>query len=111
MTRASMADSRMFMRGLYWAVQRRLLLLSVFVVIASLLLFMPMPGSDTYAARAIENAGHTPLFFVGTVFILLILHHDLRMDGARLYALAGVIGSLAGLASEAIQKPLKRDAS
>ena len=72
---------------------------------------MPLPASDTYAARAIENAGHTPLFLAGTLFILSILRHDLRMDGARLYALAGFIGAGAGIASEAIQKPLKRDAS
>jgi VanZ family protein len=92
-------------------VNRRLLLLIVFVVVASLLLFVPLPHSDTYAERAIENAGHTPLFFIGTLFILQILRHDLRFEGRRLYALAGLIGMCAGFASEIIQKPLKRDAS
>jgi len=92
-------------------VPRRLVLLILFVLVAALLLYVPLPIPPTYAGRTIENAGHTPLFLVGTLFVLTILRHDFRVDGLRLYALAGVIGAVAGVASEAIQKPLRRDAS
>ncbi len=90
---------------------RRLLLLIVFVLVAAALLFVPLPIPPTYAGRTIENAGHTPLFLVGTLFILAILRHDFQMQGARLYALAGLIGVGGGLMSEVIQMPLRRDAS
>jgi hypothetical protein len=78
----------MFMREVYWAVSRRLIFLSAFVLVAAALLFVPLPIPPTYAGRTIENAGH-----------------------ARLYALAGLIGVGAGLLSEIIQQPLQRDAS
>jgi VanZ family protein len=111
----------MFMREVYWRrrrtgsmsrpVSRRLILLFLFVILAAMLLFMPLPIRPTYAASAIENAGHTPLFLVGTLFMLVVLRHDFRFSGARLYAYAGMIGVGAGLLSEAIQQPLHRDAS
>jgi VanZ family protein len=101
----------MFMREVYWAVSRRLLLLVVYVLVAAALLFVPLPISTTYAGRTIENAGHTPLFLIGTLAVLSILRHDLKLNGARLYALAGLIGCGAGFLSEVIQKPLHRDAS
>lgn len=78
---------------------------------AAVLLFVPLPVAPTYAGRTIENAGHMPLFFIGTWFILAILRHDWDMTGVRLYAFAGLIGVVAGLASEIIQKPLQRDPS
>lgn len=90
---------------------RRLILLIAFVIVAAALLFVPLPMPATFAGRTIENSGHTPLFLMGTFFILSILRHDFRIEGARLYALAGLIGAAAGCASEAIQKPLRRDAS
>jgi hypothetical protein len=92
-------------------VSRRLLLLLLFIVVASTLLFVPLPIPGTYAGRTIENAGHTPLFLIGTLFVLGILRHDYRLEGARLYALAGAICAGAGLLSEVIQRPLRRDAS
>jgi len=93
-------------------VTRRLILLIAFVVVAAALLFVPLPMSgQTYAERTIENAGHTPLFLVGTLFILSILRHDFRIEGMRLYAFSGLIGAGAGLLSEIIQRPLRRDAS
>jgi VanZ family protein len=92
-------------------VNRRLLLLIVFVIVASLLLFLPLSAQSTYFSRTIENAGHTPLFLLGTLFVLFVLRHDLHMEGRRLYALAGLIGAGAGFASEVIQEPLRRDAS
>jgi VanZ family protein len=101
----------MFMREVYWAVSRRFVLLIVFMVVAAALLLMPMPFSTTLAGRTIENAGHTPLFAVGTLCILSILRHDYRMEGPRLYALAGFLGASAGFVSEVIQQPLHRDAS
>ncbi|HEU4591215.1 MAG TPA: hypothetical protein VFS13_09915 [Steroidobacteraceae bacterium] len=90
---------------------RRLLLLIAFVIVAAALLFVPIPIGPTYAARTIEDAGHTPLFFAGTLFVLAILRHDLRVEGLRLYLLAALLGGGAGLLSEIIQMPLQRDAS
>jgi len=83
----------------------------LFVVVAALLLFVQLPIPPTYAGRTIENAGHTPLFLVGTLFVLAILRHDFRLEGLRLYALAAVLCTAAGIASEAIQEPFRRDAS
>lgn len=79
--------------------------------LAGLLLFAPLPISYTYFARTIENAGHTPLFFLVTMGVLFVFRDHPRFTGARLYALAGMIGVGAGLLSELIQKPLARDAS
>ena len=90
---------------------RRILLLIVFVVVASALLFVPLPILPTYAGRTIENAGHTPLFLIGTLFILAILRHDFHVQGARLYIIAGLLGAGCGFMSEVIQMPLHRDAS
>ncbi len=90
---------------------RRLLLLFAFVLVAAALLFVQLPIPPTYAGRTIENAGHVPLFLIGTLFILAILRHDLHVEGIRLYALAGLIGAGCGLLSEIIQRPLRRDAS
>jgi len=111
MMRASIAVNLMFMREVYWAVSRRLIFLCAFVLLAAALLFVPLPIPPTYAGRTLENAGHTPLFLLATLAVMLVLRHDLRIAGARLYALAGLIGLGAGLLSEIIQKPLRRDAS
>jgi VanZ family protein len=92
-------------------VSRRILLLSAFVLVAAALLFVPLPIPPSYAGRTIENAGHVPLFLIGTLFILVILRHDLKIEGARLYVLAGLVGAGCGLLSEIIQRPLRRDAS
>ncbi len=92
-------------------VSRRLLLLAVFVVVAATLLLVPLPIPETYAGRTIENAGHTPLFFVGTLFVLAILRQDFGIAGVRLYALAGLLGAVAGVSSEILQTPFNRDAS
>jgi VanZ family protein len=92
-------------------VTRRLVLLSVFVVVAATLLLVPLPIAETYAGRTIENAGHTPLFFVGTLFVLAILRQDFGIGGVRLYALAGLLGALTGVLSEILQTPFNRDAS
>jgi hypothetical protein len=90
---------------------RRILLLFLFVIVAAALLFVPLPIPPTYAGRTIENAGHTPLFLVGTLFIIAILRHDFHVQGTRLYALAGLLGVGCGFMSEVIQMPLRRDAS
>ncbi len=90
---------------------RRLLLLTGFVIVAAALLFVPVPITPTYATRTIENAGHTPLFLVGTLFVLAVLRHDLHFEGLRLYLLGALLGGGAGLLSEIIQMPLRRDAS
>ena len=90
---------------------RRLIFLCAFAVVAAILLFVPLPMPPTFAGRTIENAGHTPLFLIATLAVLVMLRHDLRIEGARLYALAGLIGGGAGLLSEIVQKPLRRDAS
>jgi len=81
------------------------------VLVASGLLFVPLPIPASYAGRTIENAGHMPLFLLGTLFVIGILRHDFKLEGARLYAYAGLIGAGAGLLSEVIQRPLRRDAS
>lgn len=90
---------------------RRLWFLILFVVVASALLFVPLPMPASYAGRTIENAGHMPLFLLGTLFVIGILRHDFKFEGGRLYAFAGLIGAGAGLLSEVIQRPLRRDAS
>ena len=41
----------------------------------------------------------------------MILRRDFGFEGARLYAIAGLIGASAGFLSEVIQRPLRRDAS
>ena len=63
---------------------RRLLLLIAFIIVAAALLFVPLPIPPTYAGRTIENAGHTPLFLVGTLFIISILRHDFHVQAPRL---------------------------
>ena len=90
---------------------RRLLLLAAFLAVASALLFIPLPIPPTAAGRTIENAGHTPLFMLLTLGVLVILRDDFMMHSGRLYALSGLIGVGAGFLTEAIQKPLRRDAS
>jgi VanZ family protein len=92
-------------------VSRRLLYLTVLFVLAGLLLFAPMPITPSYFGRAIENAGHTPLFFLLTLGLLFALRTDPRFTGARLYAAAGMVGAGTGFLSEVIQRPLARDAS
>jgi hypothetical protein len=92
-------------------VQRRLLYLLMLLVFAGALLFMQLPIPPTYAGRTIENAGHTPLFFLITLGVLLVLRDHPRFTGARLYAMAGLAGGGAGFLSEVIQRPLRRDAS
>ena len=90
---------------------RRLLYLLILFVLAGLLLFVPLPIAPTYAGRTIENAGHTPLFFLVTLGVLVAMRNHPRLHGVRLYAFAGLIGAGAGLLSEVIQRPLARDAS
>jgi VanZ family protein len=80
-------------------------------VLAAVLLFVPLPIPPTYAGRTVENAGHAPLFFGVTLGVLIAMRDHARFPGARLYALAGLIGLGAGFLSEVIQKPLARDAS
>jgi VanZ family protein len=92
-------------------VTRRLLYLLILFVVASMLLFVPLPIQPTYAGRTIENAGHTPLFFLVTLVVLFVMRDHPRFQGVRGYALAGLIGAGAGFLSEVIQKPLARDAS
>jgi hypothetical protein len=92
-------------------VSLRYLLLGLFVIAAAALLFVPLPIPPTYAGRTIEDAGHTPLFFIGTLFILSILRLDWELAGVRLYAYAGLIGAAASGASEVMQKSVRRDAS
>jgi hypothetical protein len=81
------------------------------LVFAGALLFMQLPIPSTYAGRTIENAGHTPLFFMITLGVLYVLRDHPRFSGARLYAMAGLAGAGAGFLSEVIQRPLRRDAS
>lgn len=81
------------------------------MLVAAALLFGPLPIPATYAGRTIENAGHTPLFFIATLAVLVVLRYDLKIEGLRLYALAGLICIGAALVSEIIQQPLQRDAS
>lgn len=90
---------------------RRLLYILILFVVASLLLFVPLPIPPTYAGRTIENAGHTPLFFLVTLGVFFVMRDNPRFPGVRLYALAGLIGVGTGFLSEVIQRPLARDAS
>ena len=90
---------------------RRFLYVLVLFVIAGLLLFLPLPIASNYAGRTLENAGHTPLFFLVTLGLMFAMRDYPRFQGARLYALGAMVGSGAGFLSEVIQKPLARDAS
>ena len=90
---------------------RRLILLVLFVLAAATLLFVPLPIPPSYAGRTIENAGHMPLFLVGTLSILSLMRHEWDLEGARLYVYAGLIGAAASVGSELLQWPLRRDAS
>jgi hypothetical protein len=92
-------------------VPRRLLYMLILFVLAGLLLFLPLPIASNYAGRTLENAGHTPLFFLVTLGVLFTMRDHPRFQGVRLYALAGMIGVGAGFLSEVIQMPLGRDAS
>ena len=49
---------------------RRLLYLLLLLMVAAALLFLRLPVPPTYMGRTIENAGHTPLFFLITLGIL-----------------------------------------
>jgi VanZ family protein len=92
-------------------VSHRLLILVALLVVVATLLFIRLPIPPTFAGRTIENAGHLPVFFLVTIGLLIVLRKDFRVSGARLYALAGLIGAGLGFLSEVIQKPLARDAS
>jgi hypothetical protein len=89
---------------------RLLIFVALFIVVATLL-FMRLPVPPTFAGRTIENAGHMPVFFLVTLGLLIVLRTDFRFEGARLYALAGLMGAGLGFISEVIQEPLARDAS
>ena len=91
--------------------QRRLLYLIALLIVAGVLLFVKLPIPPTYAGRTIENAGHTPLFFLLTLAVLFVLRGDPRFTGVKLYVLAGLAGAGGGLLTEIIQRPLARDAS
>jgi len=88
-----------------------MLYMLILFVLAGLLLFVPLPLAPTYAGRTLENAGHTPLFFLVTLGVLFVMRDHPRFQGASLYALAGMIGAGTGFLSEVIQRPLARDAS
>jgi VanZ family protein len=92
-------------------VSRRSSYLILLFAIAALLLFVPLPIPPTFAGRTIENAGHTPLFFIVTMAALFMLRDRPRLRGWRLYVAAGVIGVGSGFLSEVVQRPLARDAS
>jgi hypothetical protein len=94
-------------------VSRPLLYLLALLVVGAALLFLQLPIPPTYAGRTIENAGHVPLFFLVTLGILLVLrdYRNGRFQGPKLYLYAGLAGCGAGLLSEVIQRPLRRDAS
>src|SRR4051794_6282005 len=72
---------------------------------------MRLPVPPTYAGRTIENAGHLPVFFLLTMGLLIVMRTDFKVEGARLCALAGLMGVGLGFLSEVIQRPLSRDAS
>jgi hypothetical protein len=100
---------------------RRLLYLLLLFIVACALLFMRLPIPPTYAARTIENAGHTPLFFLITLGVMYVARgypwfnetggNSSRLAIARLYAFGFVVGVGAGFLSEVIQRYLHRDAS
>ena len=89
----------------------RLLILIALLAVVATLLFMQLPVPPTYAGRTIENAGHMPVFFMVTIGLLVVLRHDFKIEGVRLYALAFLIGAALGFVTEVIQQPLARDAS
>lgn len=90
---------------------RRSIYLVALLVVSALLLFVPLSIPSTYFARTIENAGHTPLFFIVTMTALVMLRGNPRFPGYRLYVVAGIIGVGTGFLSEVVQRPLARDAS
>jgi len=89
----------------------RLVLFALLLVVAALLLFLPLSIPPTSAGRTIENAGHTPLFALVTLGLLIVLTRDFRMAGVKAYVVAAVLGVAGGIATEVIQIPFHRDAS
>jgi hypothetical protein len=92
-------------------VSRRSLYLIALFVLAGLLLFAPLPITATYLGRTLEDAGHSPLFFLLTLGVINALRDKPRFAGARLYVVAAIVGIGTGFLSEVIQMPLARDAS
>lgn len=90
---------------------RRLVLFALLLVVAAVLLFLPLPVPPTTAGRTIENAGHTPLFMLITLGFLVVLSHDFKLTGLKVYVIAALLGVGGGLATEIIQIPFHRDAS
>ena len=95
---------------------RRLLYLLLLLMVAAALLFLRLPVPPTYMGRTIENAGHTPLFFLITLGVLYAARGHSWFDHgrfavARLYLFGLLAGVGAGFLSEVIQRPLRRDAS
>ena len=109
MMRASIADRRMFMREVYWPRVTPIALppRSSWYV-AGALLFVQLPIPPTYAGRTIENAGHTPLFFLVTLGVIFVLRGDPRCSGLAVCTCSRVWpASFAGFLSEVIQRPLR----
>ena len=90
---------------------RRLIFFLLLMIVAAALLLAPLPIPPTSAGRTIENAGHTPLFVLVTLGLLIVLRGDFKIEGVRLYVVAGLIGAAGGAISELLQQPMHRDAS
>ena len=107
MIRASIAVRRMFMREVYWPVRKQWLYL------LALIISQPLCSA---AADSADHAGE-PSRTQGTCHVLHHAECDAelrdhpRCAGLRLYLVSGAIGMFAGLLTEVIQRPLRRDAS
>lgn len=89
----------------------RLIALIALLIVVATLLFIQLPVPPTYAGRTIENAGHMPVFFAVTLGLLIVLRHDFKFEGVRLFAVAFVLATGFGFLTEVIQQPFNRDPS
>lgn len=88
-------------------------LLTALVVIVLVVLFGELPGNSLFW-RAVQNSGHTFLFAVAAVLVLLLLQDAtelFRRSPLKLYVVAGLTSLLIGVLTELVQLLIDSDAS
>ena len=92
---------------------KQIVLLSALTAVVLIVLFGKLPGNSLFW-REVQNSGHTFLFAVAAVLILLLLRDSsvvLRRAPLKLYVVAGLIGLLVGVLTEVVQLLIGSDSS